>query len=145
VTGTGSRSGLAVVAVCFLTIVCDGYDLIVYGSVLPSLLAEPGWGIGPAEAGAIGSYALAGMLVGALAAGAITDAVGRRKIVLVGIVWFSLAMGLCALAPSAGLLGMFRLGFEWNFYGFAVPALVGALLIALVPRVTARVPEKTEV
>jgi MFS transporter, AAHS family, benzoate transport protein len=26
------------------------------------------------------------------------------------------------------------LGFEWNFYGFAVPALAGALLIALVPR-----------
>jgi AAHS family benzoate transporter-like MFS transporter len=103
-----SRSGLAVVAICFLTIVCDGYDLIVYGSVLPSLLAEPGWGIGPAEAGAIGSYALAGMLIGALVAGAITDAVGRRKIVLVGIVWFSVAMGLCALAPSAGVLGLFR-------------------------------------
>jgi AAHS family benzoate transporter-like MFS transporter len=103
-----SRSGLAVVAICFLTIVCDGYDLIVYGSVLPSLLAEPGWGIGPAEAGAIGSYALAGMLIGALAAGAITDVVGRRKIVLVGIVWFSVAMGLCALAPSAGTLGLFR-------------------------------------
>ena len=103
-----SRSGLAVVAICFLTIVCDGYDLIVYGSVLPSLLAEPGWGIGPAEAGAIGSYALAGMLIGALAAGTLTDAVGRRKIVLVGIVWFSVAMGLCALAPSAGMLGLFR-------------------------------------
>jgi AAHS family benzoate transporter-like MFS transporter len=26
------------------------------------------------------------------------------------------------------------IGFEWNFYGFAVPALAGALLIALVPR-----------
>jgi AAHS family benzoate transporter-like MFS transporter len=25
-------------------------------------------------------------------------------------------------------------GFEWNFYGFAVPAPAGALLIALVPR-----------
>jgi MFS transporter, AAHS family, benzoate transport protein len=32
------------------------------------------------------------------------------------------------------------LGFEWNFYGFAVPALVGALLITLVPRVPARGP-----
>lgn len=26
------------------------------------------------------------------------------------------------------------IGFEWNFYGFAVPALLGALFIGLVPR-----------
>jgi AAHS family benzoate transporter-like MFS transporter len=35
-------------------------------------------------------------------------------------------------------------GFQWNFYGFAVPALVGALLIALVPLARSRksdVPE----
>ena len=32
------------------------------------------------------------------------------------------------------------LGFEWNFYGFAVPALAGALLIALVPRLRASSP-----
>jgi AAHS family benzoate transporter-like MFS transporter len=34
------------------------------------------------------------------------------------------------------------IGFEWNFYGFAVPALAGALLISLIPRgaaTTARV------
>lgn len=65
-TSPQARSGLVVVALCFLTIVFDGYDLIVYGSALPSLLAE-GWGMGPAQAGAIGSYALAGMLLGAWA------------------------------------------------------------------------------
>jgi AAHS family benzoate transporter-like MFS transporter len=41
------------------------------------------------------------------------------------------------------------LGFEWNFYGFALPALAGVLLIALVPRVAAinpaRAAEKAEV
>ena len=56
----GPAAGLIVVAVCFLTIVFDGYDLIVYGSAVPSLLAEPGWDLGPAQAGAIGSYALVG-------------------------------------------------------------------------------------
>ncbi|MGD9530351.1 MFS transporter [Pseudonocardia sp.] len=103
-----TRSGLTVVALCFLTIVFDGYDLIVYGSVVPSLLADPEWDLGPAEAGAIGSYALVGMLVGALAAGAFTDRVGRRRIVLGGIVWFSVAMVLCALAPTPELLGLWR-------------------------------------
>ncbi len=33
---TAGNGGLVVVAICLLTIVCDGYDLIVYGSVVPS-------------------------------------------------------------------------------------------------------------
>ncbi|MBB6377461.1 AAHS family benzoate transporter-like MFS transporter [Pseudonocardia eucalypti] len=97
-----------VVALCFLTIVFDGYDLIVYGSAMPSLLAEPGWNLGPASAGAIGSYALAGMLVGALGAGALTDRLGRRSVMLLGITWFSALMVGCSLAPTSGLLGLLR-------------------------------------
>jgi len=27
-----------------------------------------------------------------------------------------------------------QLGFEWNFYAFAVPALLGTLVVLLVPR-----------
>ena len=107
-TSPHARSGLVVVALCFLTIVFDGYDLIVYGSAVPSLLAEPGWEMGPAQAGAIGSYALAGMLLGALGAGAVTDAVGRRRIMLIGITWFSVLMLACAAAPGPGVLGLLR-------------------------------------
>lgn len=107
-TSSVPRSGLTVVALCFLTIVFDGYDLIVYGSIVPSLLAEPGWNLGPAQVGAIGSYALAGMLVGALTAGAITDAIGRRRIMLIGITVFSVLMVACALAPNPTALGVLR-------------------------------------
>jgi AAHS family benzoate transporter-like MFS transporter len=103
-----ARSALPVVAICFVSIVFDGYDLIVFGSVVPSLLKHPGWDLTPAQIGAIGSYALVGMLIGALAAGAVTDVVGRRKIVLISIAWFSVAMALCAMAPSPELLGLFR-------------------------------------
>jgi AAHS family benzoate transporter-like MFS transporter len=97
-----------VVAICFATIIFDGYDLIVYGAVVPSLLEYRAWGLTPPEAGVIGSYALIGMLIGALVVGTITDIVGRRKIMLFCISWFSLAMGLCALAPSPELFGLFR-------------------------------------
>jgi len=97
-----------VVAICFATIVFDGYDLIVYGAVVPSLLEYRPWGLTPPEAGAIGSYALVGMLIGALVVGTVTDIFGRRKIMLFCITWFSLAMGLCALAPSPELFGLFR-------------------------------------
>jgi AAHS family benzoate transporter-like MFS transporter len=104
----GQRSALFVVLICFVTIVFDGYDLVVYGATVPSILAFQEWGVSPAEAGAIGSYALVGMLIGTLVVGAITDIFGRRKIMLISICWFSVAMGLTALAPTAEVFGLLR-------------------------------------
>ncbi|WP_158890302.1 MFS transporter [Amycolatopsis anabasis] len=102
------RSAVLVVAVCFVTVIFDGYDLIVYGAVIPLLLHEPGWALGPAEAGTLGSYALLGMLIGALVAGTVTDLVGRRPVILACLAWFSVAMGACALASSPQWLGVLR-------------------------------------
>jgi len=107
-TGKLSRATLGVIAICWVTIVFDGYDLIVYGAVVPSLLEYESWNLSPQAAGRIGSWALVGMLIGALLAGTITDVVGRRKLVLACVTWFSLAMGLCAIAPSPELFGFFR-------------------------------------
>jgi AAHS family benzoate transporter-like MFS transporter len=97
-----------VLGLCFATIVFDGYDLIVYGSVVPKLLDYGPWGLTPQRVGNIGSLALAGMLIGALAVGTLTDLVGRRKVLLGCLVWFSLAMGACAVAPSAGVFAAAR-------------------------------------
>jgi AAHS family benzoate transporter-like MFS transporter len=102
------HEGLLVVAICFLTVIFDGYDLIVYGAVVPSLLDEPGWHLTPGQAGAIGSWALVGMLIGALGAGALTDIFGRRKIVIASMVVFSTAMAVCGFAGSPEMLGVFR-------------------------------------
>lgn len=104
-----SRSELMVLGLCFAVIVFDGYDLIVYGAVVPALLQYEPWGLTPPEAGVIGSYALIGMLVGALVAGAVTDVVGRRKVLLLSVSWFSVAMACCAVAPTPELFGLFRL------------------------------------
>ncbi|OAH13453.1 MFS transporter [Streptomyces jeddahensis] len=103
------RAEFLVTGLCFAVIVFDGYDLIVYGATVPALLQYAPWALTPAMAGAIGSYALVGMLVGALIAGALTDAVGRRKVLLTGVAWFSAAMIGCALAPDATWFGIFRL------------------------------------
>jgi hypothetical protein len=65
-TSAHPRSAVAAVALGFGAIVFDGYDLIVYGSVMPALLDYEPWGLGPARAGAIGSYALLGMFIGAI-------------------------------------------------------------------------------
>lgn len=103
-----STPGFAVIAICFATIVLDGYDLVVYGATLPVMLRDESWGMGVAEGGAIASYALVGMLVGALAVGALTDRIGRRKVVLGTTLWFSAATALCAIAPNPEVFGLFR-------------------------------------
>jgi AAHS family benzoate transporter-like MFS transporter len=105
----GPSAGLWVVAICLVTIIFDGYDLIVYGAVVPALMA-PGssWQLSLGQAAAIGSYALMGMVVGTVIAGALTDILGRRKIMLASITWFSVAMALTAMAPNPEIFGLMR-------------------------------------
>src|SRR3712207_3870259 len=101
------RPAWLVPVLCWLIVVFDGYDLIVYGTTLP-LLQEPGWGLSASAAGFIGSLAFAGMLVGALAAGSLADRLGRRRTILWSTLWFSLFTGLCAFAPEPEVFGLFR-------------------------------------
>lgn len=104
----GQRPAWIVSALCWLIVVFDGYDLIVYGTTLPQLLKEPGWHLTPSTAGFIGSLAFAGMLVGALAAGELADRLGRRRTILWMTFWFSLFTALCYVAPNREIFGLFR-------------------------------------
>lgn len=82
---------------CFFIILMDGYDVVIYGSVIPSLIEE--WGISTVTAGAIGSYTAAGTAVGAIIFGLLADKIGRKKVIIICTVMFSL---FTALAPFAG-------------------------------------------
>ena len=73
-----TRAGLLTVLVCWLLVVFDGYDLIVYGTVQTTLIETTGWGLTKATAGTVGSVAFAGMLVGAILAGRLSDSLGRK-------------------------------------------------------------------
>ncbi|WP_406632445.1 MFS transporter [Pseudarthrobacter quantipunctorum] len=88
----------------------DGYDLVIYGTVLPGLLADPGQ-IGKfdmATAGLLGSWALIGVLVGSLICGAVGDFFGRRRLMLLGIAWFSVGMFVTALTTTVPAFGAMR-------------------------------------
>ena len=78
------RTVVWVVGLATLGLIFDGYDLVVYGAVVPTFLRDPSQigHVSPAMAGALGSYALVGVLVGALLAGAVGDIIGRRKVML---------------------------------------------------------------
>src|SRR5690606_33215319 len=82
---------------------------IVYGTVVPSLLdGSAEWRLSEAETGRIGAYALVGMLFGAMVTGTVTDLLGRRRIMLGCVTWFTAAMALAAIAPSPEFFGVAR-------------------------------------
>ncbi|WP_237102025.1 MFS transporter [Nonomuraea sp. MG754425] len=97
------------ITICALVVIAEGYDLIVYGALLPSLLREPGWELTRADAGTLGSAAYLGMLVGALVVGRLSDLFGRRPFVLGSLAWFTVWTIACALAGAPWHLGVFRL------------------------------------
>ncbi|MGW8765912.1 MFS transporter [Streptomyces sp. NPDC055815] len=122
-----------IVSIAAVTLLFDGYDLVVYGTVVPTLLRDPDQlgALSPGQAGALGSYALVGVMVGALAAGAVGDRVGRRRVMVVNLVWFSVGMGLTSFATSVTAFGFLRF-----FTGIGVGALVvtvGALIAEFAP------------
>ena len=114
-----ARGGRSVLAICLACIVFEGYDLVAYGTALPAILADPRWGLGSAYAGLIASYALVGMLVGSLLAGAVADFSGRRWLVIGSTAWFSAWMAVTAVATSLTVFGLAR---------FMVGVGVGALI-----------------
>ena len=127
------RTSVWVVIVSAIAIIFDGYDLVIYGTVVPKFLADPSH-IGPVSpelAGQLGSYALIGVMVGALLSGAISDVIGRRKVILIALAWFSIGMGVTAMTSSALAFGAMRF-----FTGIGVGALVataGAIVAEFAP------------
>ncbi|MCY1345143.1 4-hydroxybenzoate transporter PcaK [compost metagenome] len=95
-----------VMCLCALLLIFDGYDLFIYGVVLPVLMKE--WGLTPLQAGALGSYALFGMMFGALAFGSLADRIGRRKGIAICFALFSGATILNGFASGPTEFGICR-------------------------------------
>lgn len=95
-----------VMALCALLLIFDGYDLFIYGVVLPVLMKE--WGLTPVQAGALGSYALFGMMFGAFIFGPLADRMGRKKGIAICFLLFSGATFLNGFAASPTEFGIYR-------------------------------------
>ena len=95
-----------VMGLCALLLIFDGYDLFIYGVVLPVIMEE--WGLTPLEAGALGSYALFGMMFGALVFGTLADHIGRKKGIIICFVLFSVATVLNGFASSPSEFAIYR-------------------------------------
>ncbi|WP_314323969.1 aromatic acid/H+ symport family MFS transporter [Paenarthrobacter ilicis] len=94
---------------CWIAILAEGYDVGVLGAVLPALAEYKEWNLSPLALGGLGSYALIGMLIGALFIGTLSDLIGRKKMLLASMVIFTLTQAGAAWAPTPELFGLFRL------------------------------------
>lgn len=104
------RTILWVMSLALVGLLFDGYDLVVYGTCVSTFLRDPTQlgVVTPAIAGQLGSYALFGVLVGALLAGSVGDILGRRKVMLFAYAWFSIGMAATALTSTAAAFGALR-------------------------------------
>jgi MFS transporter, AAHS family, benzoate transport protein len=127
------RTVVWVVSLATFGLIFDGYDLVVYGVVVPIFLKDPSQlgEVTPAVAGTLGSYALLGMLFGALLAGGVGDIVGRRRVMLTAYAWFSIGMLITSLTSTTTTFGAMRF-----ITGLGIGALIattGALVAEIAP------------
>jgi AAHS family benzoate transporter-like MFS transporter len=101
-----SRFHWKVMALCALLLIFDGYDLFIYGVVLPAIMQE--WDLTPLQAGALGSYALFGMMFGALCFGTLADRIGRKKGIAICFALFSSATIVNGFASNPTEFGICR-------------------------------------
>lgn len=95
-----------ILIVCSLLMIFDGYDLFLFGVVIPVVMNE--WGLTPVEAGTLGSYSLFGMMFGALLLGTLADKIGRKKGIIISFVLFSVATFLTGFASTPTEFGIYR-------------------------------------
>lgn len=101
-----SRFHLGLLLWSFFIISFDGYDLVVYGTVVPTLIEK--WHLSPVEAGAIGTYGLFGMMFGAILFGTLADRIGRKSVISITLILFSLFTFLCGFANTPTVFSTLR-------------------------------------
>ncbi len=95
-----------VFVLCFLVMVLDGYDTVAMGFIAPSLVQV--WGISRSALGPVMSAALIGVAIGALLTGPIADRYGRRRLLILSVLWFGGWTLLSARAQTIGELTALR-------------------------------------
>ncbi|MFD1260505.1 MFS transporter [Entomomonas asaccharolytica] len=115
----------------FLGLLVDGADLLLLSFSLSSLEAE--WGLTQFEKGMLGTYTLAGMSIGGILGGWLSDRYGRVKTVVGSILVFSIGTSILGATQSYLQFAVIRF-----FASFGI----GALYIACNTLMAEYVPTK---
>lgn len=99
--------------VCFLAWVASVYDYTLFGTLLPVIAEDFGWST--AQATAVNTWAMVGVLVVCLAVGTIIDRMGRKRALILLVIGGAISSGLTDAAIGALSMIIIR-----SFSGFAV-------------------------
>lgn len=102
------RSGTWPVALCWLAVALDGFDLVVLGAVIPTLLESGDLGFTGPSVTLAATVGLVGVGLGAVCIGPLTDRVGRRISLMGCIALFSVLTLALAWAPNVEVFTALR-------------------------------------
>jgi AAHS family 4-hydroxybenzoate transporter-like MFS transporter len=116
-----TRFQIGVVLLCALVAMLDGFDTQSIAFAAPDIATE--WALPASAFGLVFSIGVFGGLIGAVAAGSISDRIGRRPVLLCAVALFALATLATPLTMSLpGLVGL-RLVAGFGL-GAALPGMV---------------------
>lgn len=100
----------------------DVADIYVLSFAAPAIRVDLGLSV--TEIGALTSYSFAGMFVGAILGGRLSDRVGRKRIIVGATLFYAFWSVIAAIAPNLMVLGVSRV-----LTGVGLQAVTGALLV----------------
>jgi len=106
--GAETRSHPAVIVLCMIITVIEGFNLIVFGSVVPLLLKDSTLGITDQQIGLIGGLVYIGAIIGALLAPVVAERIGRKRVLILAIGLFALGAILTGASISGPMLALAR-------------------------------------
>jgi AAHS family benzoate transporter-like MFS transporter len=106
---TPTAGGLWPIALCWLAVALDGFDLVVIGAVIPTISKSGDLGFTDASLTTASTMGLVGVGIGAVLIGPVTDRLGRRVTLISCIAWFSVLTIAVAFAPNVGTFITLRL------------------------------------
>ena len=105
---TGDTTRLWALALCWVAVALDGFDLVVIGAVIPTLSKTGDLGFTDASLTTASTIGLVGVGIGAVLIGPLTDRFGRRKTLIACVTWFSLLTLAVAFATSVATFTTLR-------------------------------------
>ena len=111
---------IVAVTVCMVINMLDGFDVLAIAFAGPLISKE--WALTPTELGMLFSSGLAGMTLGSLAISPFADTLGRRPLVLFGLIVISAGM-----AGSAMMHGLWPLAGLRFFTGLGIGTLLSSI------------------
>jgi MFS family permease len=118
------KAGRRALAASWLGWMFDGYEsyalILVMGVAVRHLLPPEAVPKASVYMGGLLAVTLLGWAVGGVAAGVLADYIGRKRMLMLSILWYSVFTGLSAFSPNYGYFLIFRfltglgLGAEWG-------------------------------